>query len=186
MTNSQNDALPLRSPTAGSGHRRRRQPDRQRDAGEEEIRRAVRIVDAGLDQPAPQLFEVLVVGRRIMLGRIVDEPLRGFECRNSAASARPPGRVVVDADGGGASAHRFAGAHAEHHREGQRAGGEKTSTLSISPGCRRTGYARRRLRAIASNLEIDHLEHHQVADRHPAARRRRAGFLVKCSLHTAA
>ena len=55
---------------------RERQRDRRDGAGEKEQRRRARIEIAGLDQPAAQFLGLAGVLGRIMLGGVVDQPLR--------------------------------------------------------------------------------------------------------------
>ena len=73
--------------------RRHSQAHSQHNAGEEEIGRSARIVDAGPHQALAQDFHVFAVDRRIMLRRIVDELLRrsqsGIAQRTPAAAPRP-------------------------------------------------------------------------------------------------
>ena len=77
---------------------------------------------------------------------------------------RGGGKVPVRGDAGGTAAHRIAGARADHNGKGERAGGEKDQS------------AQRCRRAVAegahcihrSDLEVDHFEHRQIADQHPA------------------
>ena len=59
--------------------RERRQPDREHGAAEEEIGHRVLVVDAGHDHPAAQHLGFFGGARIVVLGGVVDDPLRGLQ-----------------------------------------------------------------------------------------------------------
>ena len=107
--------------------------DRHSRAGDEEIGRSVRIVDAGLHQPAAQHLHVLAVDRRIMLGGIVDELLRGLE----------PGIAQRTPAGGGSSSRPT---RAARRRTASRARTPIITAKASVPAARKT----RRLSIVAA------------------------------------
>ena len=132
---------------------------------------AARVVDAGLDQPAGATPSCLVVACRNSAWsciRAVAAPPSGSNSATSASARCRRSRSADDARR--APLDRAAHAHDRHQRRRRACpAARNTSSTSIMLLRRRTIQRRWRMLIHASDPEIHHAVHDEIADAHPAA-----------------
>ena len=153
------------------------QTDRQRGARDEEEGDAARVVDAGLHQPPAQHLHIFVVGLGIMFGGVVDQPGH----RPQAGIAQRPFEIGFSL----AIIHEARSApfyRAAHAREAPSPKGQwyRRREIPAAPSsdwsCRRKNRDRELASTSSVDPEIDHAEHDDIADAHPAAGQHQTDF----------